>query len=117
MLLFYIISIILSLYVGVLFFRKCNLKRVKKSDKELEELCKNNNTKLYYLSYDDKYKLVPIGLPLWGLFLIILISFIPIGIINQIFTNIHDLDVIDVYQDLKSLHASNRYQIIKENVI
>ena len=40
-----------------------------------------------------------------------------LGIINQIFTNIHDLDVIDVYQDLKSLHASNRYQIIKENVI
>ena len=78
MLLFYIISIILSLYVGVLFFRKWNLKRVRKSDKELEEFCKNNNTKSYYLSYDDKYKLVPIGLPLWGLFLIILVSFIPV---------------------------------------
>lgn len=59
-------------------------------------------------SYDDKFANVPNCIHYYGYNL---------GIINQIFTNIHDLDVIDVYQDLKSLHASNRYQIIKENVI
>jgi hypothetical protein len=36
-----------------------------------------------------------------------------LGIINQIFTNIHDLDVIDIYTEVKSLHASNRYNPIK----
>lgn len=40
-----------------------------------------------------------------------------LGIINQIFTNIHDLDVIDVYQEIKSLHASNRYELIKQNTL
>ena len=59
-------------------------------------------------SYNDKFANVPNCIHYYGYNL---------GIINQIFTNIHDLDVIDVYQDLKSLHASNRYQIIKENVI
>jgi hypothetical protein len=37
-----------------------------------------------------------------------------LGIINQIFCNIHDLDVIDVYTELKSLWMSNRYSKIKE---
>lgn len=39
-----------------------------------------------------------------------------LGIINQIFTNIHDLEVIDVYSELKSLWLSNRYTKIKELV-
>jgi hypothetical protein len=38
------------------------------------------------------------------------------GIINQIFCNIHDLDVIDVYTELKSLWLSNRYTAIKQLV-
>ena len=38
------------------------------------------------------------------------------SVINQIFTKIHDLDVIDIYTPLKSLFASNRYNLIK-NVI
>ena len=58
--------------------------------------------------YGDKFANVPNCIHYYGYNL---------GIINQIFTNIHDLDVIDVYQDLKSLYASNRYQLIKENVI
>ena len=62
----------------------------------------------YLLRAGDKFANVPNCIHYYGYNL---------GIINQIFTNIHDLDVIDVYQDLKSLHASNRYQIIKENVI
>ena len=62
----------------------------------------------YSLGSNDKFANVPNCIHYYGYNL---------GIINQIFTNIHDLDVIDVYQDLKSLHASNRYQIIKENVI
>jgi hypothetical protein len=37
-----------------------------------------------------------------------------LGIINQIFTNIHDLDVIDIYTEVKSLHTSNRYNPIKQ---
>jgi hypothetical protein len=40
-----------------------------------------------------------------------------LGIINQIFCNIHDLDVIDVYTELKSLWLSNRYIPIKENTL
>jgi uncharacterized protein YegL len=40
-----------------------------------------------------------------------------LGIINQIFTNIHDLDVIDIYTELKSLWLSNRYTKIKEQVL
>ena len=62
----------------------------------------------YLSQYGDKFENVPNCIHYYGYNL---------GIINQIFSNIHDLDVIDVYQDLKSLHASNRYQIIKENVI
>lgn len=37
--------------------------------------------------------------------------------INQIFTKITDLDVIDIYTPLKSLYASNRYEFVKESVI
>lgn len=62
----------------------------------------------YLSQWGDKFANVPNCIHYYGYNL---------GIINQIFTNIHDLDVIDVYQDLKSLYASNRYQIIKENVI
>lgn len=40
-----------------------------------------------------------------------------IGIINQVFTKIHDLDIIDTYLPLKALYDSNRYQLVKENVI
>lgn len=40
-----------------------------------------------------------------------------IGIINTIFTKIHDLDIIDIYTPLKSLYESNRYNLIKENII
>lgn len=40
-----------------------------------------------------------------------------LGIINQIFTNLHDLDVIDVYSELKSLHKSNRYSPIVSSTI
>ena len=36
-----------------------------------------------------------------------------IGAIDQIFSNIHDLDVLDVYTELKSLWISNRYTAIK----
>lgn len=38
------------------------------------------------------------------------------SIVNNIFTNIHDLDIIDVYTPLKSLYQSNRYQPVKELV-
>jgi hypothetical protein len=33
--------------------------------------------------------------------------------VNQIFTKIHDLDVIDVYTELKSLYESNRYEPVR----
>lgn len=39
------------------------------------------------------------------------------SIINQIFTKITDLDVIDTYLPLKSLFESNRYQMVRDNVI
>lgn len=40
-----------------------------------------------------------------------------IGVINQIFTNIHDLDIIDVFTSLKSLYLSNRYELIKKAIL
>ena len=40
-----------------------------------------------------------------------------LGIINQIFANLHDLDVIDVYTELKSIWKSNRYEVIRENTL
>jgi hypothetical protein len=36
--------------------------------------------------------------------------------VTQVFQNIDDLDVIDVYQPLLSLHRSNRYELVKELV-
>lgn len=33
--------------------------------------------------------------------------------INQIFTKIHDLDIVDVYTQLKSLYESKRYELVK----
>ena len=62
----------------------------------------------YLLGSQDKFANVPNCIHYYGYNL---------GIINQIFSNIHDLDVIDVYQDLKSLYNSDRYQIIKDNVL
>jgi len=38
------------------------------------------------------------------------------SIINQIFSNIHDLEIIDVYTPLNSLHKSNRYEPVREIV-
>jgi len=40
-----------------------------------------------------------------------------LGIINQVFTKIHDLDIIDTYLPLKALYESNRYDLVKANVI
>lgn len=40
-----------------------------------------------------------------------------IGVLNQIFTNIHDLDIIDDYLPLQALHRSIRYEPVKELVI
>jgi hypothetical protein len=40
-----------------------------------------------------------------------------LGVVNTIFTKIHDLDVIDIYTPLLSLYRSNRYDLIKGNVI
>jgi hypothetical protein len=37
--------------------------------------------------------------------------------VNQVFTKIHDLDIIDVYTPLKSIYASNRYELIKQNTL
>lgn len=39
------------------------------------------------------------------------------GIINQVFTKIHDLDIIDTYLPLKALYDSNRYELVKANVL
>lgn len=39
------------------------------------------------------------------------------GTVSQIFTNIDDLDIIDVYTPLLSLYRSNRYNFVKELVI
>ena len=77
--LFYIISTILSLYVGVLFFKTLKLKEVEMNEEELQQyMVKNNIRREYEISYGDRYKYIPIGLPLWLLFLIIIWSFTPI---------------------------------------
>lgn len=39
-----------------------------------------------------------------------------IGILNQVFKNIHDLDIIDFFITLKSMYLSNRYQPVRELV-
>lgn len=38
------------------------------------------------------------------------------SIVNQIFKNIHDLDIVDTFMPLKAIHASNRYAPVKELV-
>lgn len=40
-----------------------------------------------------------------------------ISTINQVFTKISDMDVIDIYTPLKSLYESNRYDLIKEKLV
>lgn len=35
------------------------------------------------------------------------------GIINTVFSNLHDLDIIDVYTPLQAIHRSNRYQPVR----
>jgi predicted dinucleotide-utilizing enzyme len=40
-----------------------------------------------------------------------------LGIVNSIFSKIHDLDIIDTYTPLKSLYLSNRYELVRNNVI
>lgn len=52
-----------------------------------------------------------------GLENVIYYSGINPNVLNQIFRNIHDLDVIDVYTPLKSAYLSNRYEPVKELVI
>lgn len=94
--LFYIISTILSLYVGVLFFKTLKLKEVEMTEEELKKyMIENNIQSKYDIDYKDKYKSVPIGLPLWLLFLIIVWSFIPIlNFISIIFLIIMSLMLI-----------------------
>ena len=49
------------------------------TEEELKKYMIENNIKSeYHMNYRDKYKSIPIGLPLWLLFLIIVWSFIPI---------------------------------------
>jgi hypothetical protein len=54
----------------------------------------------------------------WGRFNsienVITFSGFNISNVNQIFTKLHDLDVIDTYTSLKSLYMSNRYDLVKE---
>lgn len=38
------------------------------------------------------------------------------SMVTQIFTNLHDLDIIDIYTVLESYHKSNRYQPVRELV-
>lgn len=94
--LFYIISTILSLYVGVLFFKTLKLKEVEMTEEELKKyMIENNIQSKYDIDYKDKYKSVPIGLPLWLLFLIIVWSFTPIlNFISIIFLIIMSLMLI-----------------------
>ena len=94
--LFYIISTILSLYVGVLFFKTFKLKEVEMTEEELKKyMIENNIQSKYDIDYKDKYKSVPIGLPLWLLFLIIIWSFTPIlNFISIIFLIIMSLILI-----------------------
>jgi len=37
-------------------------------------------------------------------------------VLNQVFTNIHDLDVIDIYVPLLSMYRSNRYDLVRNLV-
>jgi hypothetical protein len=44
---------------------------------------------------------------------VIYLSTFNVSNLTQVFTKIHDLDVIDVYTPLKSLYLSNRYELVK----
>ena len=94
---FYIISAILSLYVGVLFFKTLKLKEVEMTEEELKKyMIENNIQSRYDINYKDEYKYIPIGLPLWLLFLIIIWSFTPIlNFISIIFLIIMSLMLIE----------------------
>lgn len=52
-----------------------------------------------------------------GLENVIYYSGINSSIVNSIFKNIHDLDIIDVYTPLKSLYLSNRYEPVRELIV
>ena len=53
--LFYIISTILSLYVGVLFFKTLKLKEVEMTEEELQQyMIENNIRSKYDISYRKK---------------------------------------------------------------
>lgn len=39
------------------------------------------------------------------------------SMVTQIFTNLHDLDIIDIYTTLESFYKSNRYQPVRDLVI
>lgn len=39
------------------------------------------------------------------------------GIINTVFSKIHDLDIVDIFTPLKSLHESNRYDLVKASTL
>lgn len=115
----YIISIILSLYVGVLFFRKWNLKQVKLTKEEKKIKAAQLGLSSYvYLSYKQDYKFLPIGLPIWLLFLLIIWSFIPIinslAIIGYIIyiliqKSIYELTIKEIFgKEFKILNFLNK---------
>lgn len=39
------------------------------------------------------------------------------GMIEQVLTNFNDIDIYDIYTPLQSLYRSNRYQIVRDNVL
>ena len=39
------------------------------------------------------------------------------NMIEQVLTNFKDIDVFDVYAPLTSIYRSNRYELVRENVI
>jgi hypothetical protein len=98
-LLIYIISIALSLYVGVLFFRKWNLHEIALSEEELAIKVKELGLRdTWHLSYSDRYKAVPIGLSIWMLFLLIICSFIPV--LNTMLIFIFPIVALVVFDDI-----------------
>ena len=115
----YLISIILSLYVGVLFFRKWNLKRIELTVEEKKLKAASLGLSSYiYLSYVQDYKFLPIGLPIWVLFLLIIWSFIPIinsfAIISYIIyiliqKSIYELTIKEIFgKEFKILNFLNK---------
>ena len=39
-----------------------------------------------------------------------------IGLINQVFSKLDDLQLIDTYSELNSLYQSNRYELVKNAI-